>query len=75
MYLFFDIETTGLPKVRDASITNLSNWPRIVQLAWLRYDKNQNLTSEANYIIKPFRQMLQKCMALQLRKLWNQEYI
>jgi DNA polymerase III subunit epsilon len=53
MYLFFDIETTGLPKVRDASITNLKNWPRMVQLAWLQYDKNQNLISEANYIIKP----------------------
>lgn len=53
MYLFFDIETTGLPKVRDASITNLNNWPRMVQLAWLRYDENQNLIFEANYIIKP----------------------
>jgi len=53
MYLFFDIETTGLPIVRNASITDLSNWPRIVQLAWLRYDKNQNLVSEENYIIKP----------------------
>jgi len=53
MYLFFDIETTGLPKVRDASITNLNNWPRMVQLAWLQYDENQNLISEANYIIKP----------------------
>ena len=53
MYLFFDIETTGLPKVRDASITNLNNWPRMVQLAWLRYNENQNLIFEANYIIKP----------------------
>ena len=53
MYLFFDIETTGLPKVRDASITNLNNWPRMVQLAWSRYDENQNLIAEANYIIKP----------------------
>ena len=53
MYLFFDIETTGLPKVRDASITNLNNWPRMVQLAWFQYDENQNLIAEANYIIKP----------------------
>ena len=53
MYLFFDIETTGLPKVRDASITNFNNWPRMVQLAWLQYDENQNLIFEANYIIKP----------------------
>ncbi len=53
MYLFFDIETTGLPKVRDASIKNLNNWPRMVQLAWSRYDENQNFIAEANYIIKP----------------------
>ena len=53
MYLFFDIETTGLPVVRNASIKNLSNWPRVVQLAWSRYDKNKNLVSDANYIIRP----------------------
>ena len=53
MYLFFDIETTGLPKVRNASIKNLNNWPRMVQLAWLRYDENQNLIDEVSYIIKP----------------------
>lgn len=53
MYLFFDIETTGLPKVRNASIKNLNNWPRMVQLAWSRYDENQNFIVEANYIIKP----------------------
>ena len=53
MYLFFDTETTGLPKVRGAPLTKLNNWPRMVQLAWLLYDKNQNLISEADYIIKP----------------------
>lgn len=53
MYLFFDIETTGLPIVRNASIKNLNNWPRIVQLAWSRYDKNKNLVSDTNYIIRP----------------------
>jgi DNA polymerase III epsilon subunit-like protein len=53
LYLFFDTETTGLPKVRGAPLTKLNNWPRMVQLAWLLYDKNQNLISEADYIIKP----------------------
>jgi len=53
MYLFFDIETTGLPGARNASIKDLDNWPRIVQLAWLQYDNNQNLVSEENHIIKP----------------------
>jgi len=53
MYLFFDIETTGLPGARNASIKDLDNWPRIVQLACLQYDNNQNLVSEENHIIKP----------------------
>jgi DNA polymerase III subunit epsilon len=51
MYLFFDIETTGLPGARNASIKDLDNWPRIVQLACLQYDNNQNLVSEENHII------------------------
>ena len=53
MYLFFDTETTGLPKVWGAPITDLNNWPRMIQLAWLMYDENQDLISEADYIIKP----------------------
>ena len=53
MYLFFDTETTGLPKRWDAPVSNLNNWPRMVQIAWLLYDKNHNLISEKSYIIKP----------------------
>ena len=53
MYLFFDTETTGLPKAWGAPLTKLSNWPRMVQLAWLLYDENQSLISEENHIIKP----------------------
>jgi DNA polymerase III epsilon subunit-like protein len=33
--LFFDTETTGLPKSRDARNHDVDNWPRLVQLAWL----------------------------------------
>lgn len=53
MYLFFDTETTGLPKNWNAPVTDLRNWPRLVQLAYLFFDKNQNLLSEGNFIIKP----------------------
>jgi DNA polymerase-3 subunit epsilon len=53
MYLFFDTETTGLPRDWKAPVTNLSNWPRLVQIAWLLYDKNGNLTLGKDYIIKP----------------------
>jgi len=53
MYLFFDTETTGLPKNWKAPLTDLDNWPRMVQLAWLMYDKNMQLLDSQNFIIKP----------------------
>lgn len=53
MYLFFDTETTGLPRNWKARINDLNNWPRLVQLAWLHYDKDGNKIGGNNYIIKP----------------------
>ncbi len=53
MYLFFDVETTGLPKNWNAPVSELENWPRIVQLAWLEYDLKGNELSRDNYIVKP----------------------
>jgi DNA polymerase III subunit epsilon len=53
MYLFFDTETTGLPKNWKAPVTDLNNWPRLVQLAWVLYDLNGNKISAADFIIKP----------------------
>ena len=53
MYLFFDTETTGLPKYPKASIENLENWPRLVQISWLIFDKLEKCIVEKDYIIKP----------------------
>ncbi len=53
MYLFFDTETTGLPKDWSAPVTALSNWPRLVQLAWLLYDERGARISKKEYIIRP----------------------
>ncbi len=53
MLLFFDTETTGLPRDWKAPVTQTNNWPRMVQIAWLQYDDQKNLISEANYIIRP----------------------
>jgi DNA polymerase III epsilon subunit-like protein len=53
MYLFFDTETTGLPRNWKAPVTDLNNWPRLVQLAYLSYDTNGNKISSGDYIIKP----------------------
>ena len=53
MYLFFDTETTGLPRKWKAPVSDLNNWPRLVQLAYLYYDKNGNKISGGDFIIKP----------------------
>jgi len=53
MILFFDTETTGLPKNWKAPVTDLDNWPRLVQLAYLVYDFDGDLIQSCNEIIKP----------------------
>jgi len=53
MYLFFDTETTGLPRNWKAPVTDFNNWPRLVQLAFLLYDRNGNKISGGDYIVKP----------------------
>lgn len=53
MYVFFDTETTGLPKNWKAPITDTDNWPRVTQLAWQVYDESGNLLSERCDLIKP----------------------
>ena len=40
MYLFFDTETTGLPKNWKAPVTDIDNWPRMIQIGWLLSDEN-----------------------------------
>lgn len=53
MYVFFDTETTGLPKNWKAPVTDTDNWPRVTQLAWQVYDESGNLLSERCDLIKP----------------------
>lgn len=53
MYLIFDTETTGIPHNKTAPITDLDNWPRLVQLAWQLHDNNGKLLSQHSYIIQP----------------------
>ncbi len=55
MYLFFDCETTGLPKDWKAPMQDLDNWPRVIQLAWLLVDKDNLDRSEWKYLILPDR--------------------
>ena len=38
--LVFDTETTGLPVARNASITEVDNWPHIIQLSFILYESD-----------------------------------
>ena len=53
MFLIFDTETTGLPKDWNAPITDLDNWPRVVQLAWQIHDSEGKLIEVQDHIIYP----------------------
>lgn len=53
MYLIFDTETTGLPENKSAPITDLENWPRVVQVAWQLHDAGGRLLSAGNKIVRP----------------------
>jgi len=53
MYLFFDTETTGLPKNWKAPVTDLNNWPRMIQIAWILCDQNGTRIESDDFIIQP----------------------
>src|SRR6478672_8956617 len=53
MFLIFDTETTGLPRDYNAPVTDLNNWPRMVQIAWQLHDGQGNLLGNDTIIIKP----------------------
>jgi DNA polymerase-3 subunit alpha len=53
MFLIFDTETTGLPRNYNAPVSDLDNWPRMVQLAWQLHDARGNLLQHDSIIVKP----------------------
>ncbi len=53
MFLIFDTETTGLPKRDQAPISDVDNWPRVVQIAWQLHDESGDLIENHNVLIKP----------------------
>ncbi|MEI8116461.1 MAG: DNA polymerase III subunit alpha [Flavobacteriia bacterium] len=53
MYLIFDTETTGLPRNYNAPITDTSNWPRVVQLAWQLHEADGTLVEQKDFLIRP----------------------
>jgi len=53
MYLFLDVETTGLPQSWKAPVSQVNNWPRIVEIAWIQADEKGNEIVSGTTILKP----------------------
>jgi DNA polymerase III epsilon subunit-like protein len=51
--LFYDTETTGLPKNWKAPSIEVDNWPHIVQLAWILSEDSGEEKQRMTLIIKP----------------------
>lgn len=53
-FLFFDTETTGVPANYNAPSSDLNNWPRLVQIAWVVTDEDGKIIKgPCSEIIKP----------------------
>lgn len=53
MKLFFDTETAGLPIRYNAPMTEVDNWPRMIQIGWILYDDTNKIVEQAEMIISP----------------------
>lgn len=53
MYIIFDTETTGLPRDFNAPVTDTSNWPRVVQIAWQLHDDMGRLVENKDFLVRP----------------------
>jgi DNA polymerase III epsilon subunit-like protein len=53
MYVFLDTETSGLPDNWSAPPSDITNWPRLVQIAWVCCDVDGQATASCEYLIKP----------------------
>ncbi len=51
-YLIFDVETTGLLPKNHNELTNLHEWPRILQVAWILFDEEGKQINAQNRYIK-----------------------
>jgi DNA polymerase III epsilon subunit-like protein len=53
LLLFFDTETTGVPINYKASFTDTTNWPRMIQLAYMIFKEDGTLVKQYDELIKP----------------------
>lgn len=52
-YLFFDVETTGLPRDWKAPMKDLDNWPRVISLAFILISDTGLPLMEKHLLIRP----------------------
>lgn len=52
MLLFFDTESTGIPKNYKAPVSDVDNWPRLVQLGYIITD-NGKIIHQNEDIVEP----------------------
>jgi DNA polymerase-3 subunit epsilon len=51
--LFFDTETSGLPRRWNAPTSDLANWPRLVQLGWVLVSPDGQEEARSCRLVKP----------------------
>lgn len=52
-YLIIDTETNGLPQSYHLPVTDLTNWPRLISVAWGLYDEQGKELSRHYALVKP----------------------
>ncbi len=52
-YLILDTETNGLPQSYHLPVTDLTNWPRLISVAWGLYDESGKQLSQKLAMVKP----------------------
>lgn len=53
LYLIIDTETNGLPQSYHLPITDLTNWPRLISVAWGLYDEQGKELCRQYTLVKP----------------------
>ena len=53
MFLVVDTETHDLPRNWRAPVTDLANWPRVVQVAWIEFDMTGHELARCAHLIRP----------------------
>lgn len=53
LYLIIDTETNGLPQSYHLPITDLTNWPRLISVAWGVYDEQGKELCRQYSLVKP----------------------